>query len=211
MTTLRAIPVGNPFAARPWQQLYGERAASPASVVDVLSAFRRVTQRASATHAVNYFDAGYTYAWLDERSDALAGWLAQDCHVARRSHVAILLQNVPDFIVAVLAIWKLGAVPMPLKPMYKQQELGRLFADSGPCTVICHSGAGAVVRAGVAAAGLPPSTPIITVCPRAHQRRDDVRVIPARPPIECSPVVARFGWTDVCPFLRVATTVLRER
>jgi len=78
----------------------------------------------------------------NERSDALAVWLAQDCHVARRSHVAILLQNVPDFIVAVLAIWKLGAVPMPLDPMYKQQELGRLFADSGPCAVVCHAGAG---------------------------------------------------------------------
>jgi long-chain acyl-CoA synthetase len=189
----RAIPVANPFAARPWQRLYqGDRAASPASLVDVLSAFRRVIQRASATHAVAYFDAGYTYGWLDERSDALAVWLAQDCHVARRSHVAILLQNVPDFIVAVLAIWKLGAVPMPLNPMYKQQELGRIFADSGPCAVICHAGAGLVVRAGIAAAGLPPSTPIIAVCPRAHQGRDDVRVIPAATPIETG--CTDFSW-----------------
>jgi hypothetical protein len=102
-----------------------------------------LTQRASVTHAVDCFEASYTYGWLDERSDALAVWLAQACHVARRGHVAILLQNVPDFIVAVLAFWKLGA------------------------------------RAGIVAAGLSPRTPIITLCPRAHQGRDDMRVIPA--------------------------------
>jgi long-chain acyl-CoA synthetase len=41
-----------------------------------------------------------------------------------------------------------------------------------------------VVLAGLAAAGLTPSIPIITVCPRAHQRRDDLRVIPPLEPID---------------------------
>ena len=87
--------------------------------------------------AIFYFDAILTYAELDRLSDRLAGWLAAS-GVGRGDRVAIILQNTPQFLVAAVAAWKLGAIVVSLNPMYRTPELQKLFADCRPKVVLCH-------------------------------------------------------------------------
>lgn len=87
--------------------------------------------------AVFYFDATLTYADIDRFSDRLAGHLAQK-GVGRGDRVAIILQNVPQFVIASVAAWKLAAIVVSLNPMYRAPELRKLFKDCEPKAVICH-------------------------------------------------------------------------
>ena len=41
------------------------------------------------------------------------------------------LQNVPQFPIAIYAAWKVGAIVVPLNPMYKEKELTYFCRDSG--------------------------------------------------------------------------------
>lgn len=90
-----------------------------------------------AAPAVFYFDATLTYADIDRLSDRLAGHFAQKS-VGRGDRVAIVLQNVPQFVIASVAAWKVGAIVVSLNPMYRTPELRKLFKDCEPKAVICH-------------------------------------------------------------------------
>lgn len=99
-----------------------------------LDVFRAAPREAPA---VFYFDATLTYADIDRFSERLAGHLAQK-GIGCGDRVAIILQNVPQFVIASIAAWKLGAVVVSLNPMYRTPELRKLFSDCEPKAVICH-------------------------------------------------------------------------
>ena len=58
--------------------------------------------------------------------------------VGSGDRVAIVLQNIPQFLVAAVAAWKLAAIVVSLNPMYRTPELSKLFADCEPKVIICH-------------------------------------------------------------------------
>lgn len=169
----------NAYRCRPWLKLYdsGRHPVSPLPP-DLLAIFRDAVNRDVNAPVLHYFDHSYSYAWLDFQSDALAVWLADDAHISRGDRLALILQNVPQFAVAAVAAWKLGAVLMPCNPMYKEFELTRLFLDGAPRAVICHREHCACVQASLTAAGFAKDTQILTVCPRGLQSRQDDRVLP---------------------------------
>lgn len=47
------------------------------------------------------------------------------------------LQNIPQYALVLLALWKLGATALVLNPMYRGEELRRLIDDSGATGIIC--------------------------------------------------------------------------
>ena len=55
-------------------------------------------------------------------SDALAAGLVAD-GFATGDRLAVYLQNVPQFAIAVLATWKAGGIVVPVNPMNKEREL----------------------------------------------------------------------------------------
>jgi long-chain acyl-CoA synthetase len=104
-----------------------------ASIIDAWKArVRRSPDRA----ALRYFDGVMTAGEVDRASDALAVALA-DRGTQRGDRVAIYLQNVPQYVLVLLAIWKLGAVALPVNPMYRRAELRRLIDDSAAIGIIC--------------------------------------------------------------------------
>jgi long-chain acyl-CoA synthetase len=173
------ISLLNAYASRPWLKLYrsGRHPVSP-SPTDLLSVFRSAVDRDGNAPALHYFDCSYSYSWLDDQSDALAVWLVDEAQFSRGDRLAVILQNVPQFVVATVAAWKLGAVVMPCNPMYKEFELTRLLADGAPRAVICHREHYACVRASLTGAGFANDTQILTVCPRDLQSRQDDRILP---------------------------------
>src|SRR5690348_9447525 len=76
------------------------------TVLEAFAGHRRADPDATAVH---YYGNRISRAELDDLSDSLAHWLAEQ-QVGRGDRVAVSLQNTPMFAIALLATWKLGAV-----------------------------------------------------------------------------------------------------
>lgn len=77
----------------------------------------------------------YTYAWFHQRVELFArGLLALG--IRPREHVAIVIGNYPEFIVAKLALAKIGAVAVALNTMLLERELFFQLEDSDAVAVI---------------------------------------------------------------------------
>ncbi|MGZ4676152.1 MAG: acyl-CoA synthetase [Acidimicrobiia bacterium] len=81
-------------------------------------------------------DRRYTYAELDERSTRLANHLI-GAGVAVGDHVGIYAYNGPEWIEAMLGIWKARAVPINVNYRYVEAELAYLF-DNADLTALVH-------------------------------------------------------------------------
>lgn len=142
------------YAARPWERFYPPTWASSESRFDtMLGWLRQTVSEHGGKAATTYFDTTLSWDDLDRASDAFASWM-QGQGVGHQDRVAIILQNVPGFAIAVFAAWKLGAIPVPSNPLYRGPELARIFADCTPKVVLAEPGHIAEVRAGLADAGL---------------------------------------------------------
>ncbi|MFE9635627.1 class I adenylate-forming enzyme family protein [Streptomyces sp. NPDC006463] len=125
------------YAAQPWLGLLSPAQRAPvAPAPTVLHLFREAVARAPERTALAYFDGRTDYAEADALSDSVAGHLAAH-GVGRGDRVAVMLQNTPHFVLAVLAAWKAGAVVVPLNPMYKAGEVGHILRDSGAAALVC--------------------------------------------------------------------------
>ncbi|MFD4870995.1 AMP-binding protein [Streptomyces sp. NPDC058412] len=130
-------PVTSSYAARPWLGLLAPAQREPvAPPPTVLHAFRAAAARAPERTALAYFDGRIGYAEADALSDSVAGHLAAR-GLRRGDRVAVMLQNTPHFVLAVLAAWKAGAVVVPLNPMYKSGEVRHVLHDSGAAALVC--------------------------------------------------------------------------
>lgn len=129
------------YDERPWLSLYGP--GKPADITpefgDAVSMWRASVDRASEGGTdrpfLHYFDTTHTVAAVDADSDALAVALAER-GIGRGDRVAIYLQNVPQFVIAMLAVWKLAGIVVPVNPMLKERELAYVLADSGAAALI---------------------------------------------------------------------------
>ena len=131
-----------------WRRLYGagvpgEIGPEAGSVVELFR--RRAAERPDAPQ-LHYFGTTLDRAGADRLSDALAAGLERR-GVGPGDRVAVALQNTPVCVLAVLAVWKLGATVVPVNPMYKERELAHLLADSGSRVLIAHPAAASTVSA----------------------------------------------------------------
>ncbi|MFH7596080.1 AMP-binding protein [Streptomyces racemochromogenes] len=167
---------GSPYAARPWLGLLSAAQLAPvAPPASVLDAFRAAVARAPERAALAYFDGRVGYAEADALSDSLAGYLAGR-GVRRGDRVAVMLQNTPHFVLAVLGAWKAGAVVVPVNPMYKSAETRHVLGDSGAVVLVCEDGAWGGCPA-EAVRGTAVRT-VLTARPTDFQTRNDPRTLP---------------------------------
>jgi len=76
-----------------------------------------------------------TYGELDEYSSALGAWL-QGKGLAPGARVAIMLPNVPQFLVAMAAVVRAGYTVVNVNPLYTARELEHQLKDSGAQAII---------------------------------------------------------------------------
>ncbi|MBB5791271.1 AMP-binding protein [Jiangella mangrovi] len=100
-----------------------------------LEHFAASVSRSPSAPCLIYFDTVLDYATVDELSGALAVALSER-GVGAGSRVALMTQNVPQFILAELAVWKLGAIWVPLNPMFKSAEVEYHLTDSGATAMV---------------------------------------------------------------------------
>ena len=184
----------DPYAAKPWLKLYAPGIAPTQTREhrDMLSLYRAALADPAAP-ALVYFDGEISYGELDAHSDALAVWMAT-AGVTPGDRVTIILQNVPHFVIAMVAAWKLGAIPVPANPMYRRDELAKLFADCEPAVVVAHDDQASTAIAGLEKAGR--AAKVLSVSAHDFQTRGEARVLPER-------IATPAGTTD---FLAAVTT-----
>lgn len=105
----------------------------PGSLVAAWKA--RVARNPEGT-ALRFFDGALSAREVDVASDALAAAF-EARGTGRGDRVGVYLQNVPQYALVLLALWKLGATALGLNPMYRRQELRRIIDDSGAVGVVC--------------------------------------------------------------------------
>ncbi|MFD5510389.1 AMP-binding protein [Streptomyces sp. NPDC127051] len=176
------------YAAKPWLGLLSPAQRAPVSPPpSLLHAFRDAVARAPEHTALAYFDGRIGYAETDALSDSVAGHLAAH-GIGRGDRVAVMLQNTPHFVLAVLAAWKAGAVVVPLNPMYKSGEIGHILRDSGAVALVCDGRAWTAYVAG-AASGTAVRV-ALTASDRDFQTRNDPRVFATVEPDAADPAPA---------------------
>ncbi|GAA2080766.1 AMP-binding protein [Aeromicrobium tamlense] len=82
-------------------------------------------------------DTRFTYAELDDAHRRVATWMSAH-GVGRGDRVAIYLGNSTEFVIAFLAVLRLGAVHVPVNPMFQPAELAYELLDSEPVLVVTN-------------------------------------------------------------------------
>ncbi|WP_406426122.1 AMP-binding protein [Streptomyces sp. NBC_01589] len=167
---------GSGYAAKPWISLLSEAQRAPVSPAETLvHAFRASVARAPEHPALAYFDGRLSYRETDALSDSVAGHLAAK-GLEPGDRVAIMLQNSPQFVLALLGAWKAGATVVPLNPMYKSGEVGHVLKDAEVTALICADRAWESYLRD-AAATAPTVRIAVTACELDLQSQNDDRVL----------------------------------
>jgi long-chain acyl-CoA synthetase len=94
-----------------------------------------VSARAPGKVAIARGDTTVTFEVLVTRASALCAQLA-DAGVQPLDRVAVILPNGPEFAIAAYAIWRLGAVVLPLHVRFQEEEILRYVVDCGVRAII---------------------------------------------------------------------------
>src|SRR5439155_19984059 len=110
---------------------------------------------------IHYFDRSITMAEVDQASDALAAGLVAN-GFGPGDRLAVYLQNVPQFVLAMVATWKAGGIMVSINPMNKARELEYLLSDSRASVLVCLESLYAETAKGVVDSGVTSVRTIIT-------------------------------------------------
>ena len=117
---------------RPWLKFY-ETAVNQSPAIPektIYDLFEDAVRLSPKQPALFFFGRKFSYAELARMIDACAAALA-GIGVRSGDRVAIILPNLPQFVVAHYAIMKIGAVVVPTNPLYVERELEHQLNDGG--------------------------------------------------------------------------------
>ncbi len=100
------------------------------------SRFDHMSTRYPRRTAVIYLGERFSFARLRDLSERFAGAL-ESLGVGKGDRVLIYVVNCIQWVIAFLGIQKLGAVIVPVSPIYTSHEIEYMLKDSGAQTVIC--------------------------------------------------------------------------
>jgi long-chain acyl-CoA synthetase len=156
------------------------------TILDYVSDYARLRPHA---RALIFKGRTLSYGDLDAQSDAFAAALA-DSGVAEGDRVALLLPNCPQFVIAELAAWKLGAIVAPLNPIYTEHELEGPIREHGIETIVTltrfyervkrlqpRTGLRRVIATNIKEY-FPPLLRLLFTIARERRERDNVTAVP---------------------------------
>ncbi len=131
------MPATDVFA-RPWLNHYPAGVAPTIdtaefpSLVDLLEdAWRRHAKR----DAASFMGVRMSFRDIDEQSQAMGAWL-QSKGLQRGDRVAVMMPNVPQYMVVIGAILRAGCVVVNVNPLYTARELAHQLKDSDAKAIV---------------------------------------------------------------------------
>ena len=102
------------------------------SLVDLLDqSFKQFAKRDMAA----FMDVHWTFEQVDDLSRALAGYF-QSLGLAKGARIALMMPNVPQYVVAIAAVLRAGYVVVNVNPLYTPRELEHQLKDSGAEAIV---------------------------------------------------------------------------
>lgn len=98
--------------------------------------FDRMSERYPDRSALIYLGEHFTYRRLKNLSERFAGGLF-DMGVRKGDRVMIYIPNSAQWVIAFLGIQKIGAVIVPVAPIYTSHEIVYMIEDAGVGAIIC--------------------------------------------------------------------------
>ena len=137
-STFKAPSPRTTYEGRPWLKHYPSYIPPELTTrfANGLEMFLETAKAMPEQAAIYYFDQSMSYSELDNKSTALAAAL-KERGVTHGDRVALYLQNIPQFLIALYGAWKVGAIIVPCNPMFKQRELEYHLNDSGAKGLLC--------------------------------------------------------------------------
>jgi len=127
------------YDQKPWLKTYPDWLPGDLAVpkVSVLDQFLNSAEAYPDDPCVFYFDQDFSYREVRRMSLRLSVAL-ENMGIEPGDRIIVVMQNIPQAVVAFLAIWMRGAVVVPLNPMYTGSDLKHYLADSGAAMFICQ-------------------------------------------------------------------------
>jgi len=126
---------------KPWILHYDQEVPKEIKIpknVTILDFFDDSVRNFPQRPAIIYFGKKISYADLKEQVNKLA-FVLNNMGIHERDRIAIHLPNIPQFITSYLAILKIGAIAVPINPLYTGGELAHILQDSGAKIIITLS------------------------------------------------------------------------
>lgn len=101
----------------------------------MLDTFRSAVASGRDRPFLVYFDAVLSFGEVDRLSDAFAVALVDE-GFSRGDRLALYLQNVPQYVLALIAAWKLGGIAVAINPMLTPRDVAKLLEDSTPAVLV---------------------------------------------------------------------------
>jgi long-chain acyl-CoA synthetase len=102
------------------------------SLVELLEqAFKQHARRNMAA----FMGVNWTFEQVDEMSRSLAGYF-QSLGLAKGARVALMMPNVPQYVVAIAAVLRAGYVVVNVNPLYTPRELEHQLKDAGAEAIV---------------------------------------------------------------------------
>jgi len=103
----------------------------------LIKSFERACEKYPNRTAIIYIGEKFSYRGLKELIDRFATAL-HDLGVRKNDKVMLYIPNCPQFLIGYFGAQQIGAIPVPVSPIYTPYEIKYLIKDSGAETVLCQ-------------------------------------------------------------------------
>ena len=103
----------------------------------LIKSFERACEKYPDRTAIIYIGEKFSYRRLKELIDRFATAL-YDLGVRKNDKVMLYIPNCPQFLIGYFGAQQIGAIPVPVSPIYTPYEIKYLINDSGAETVLCQ-------------------------------------------------------------------------
>ncbi len=103
----------------------------------LIRSFERACEKYPNHPAIIYIGEKFSYKKLKELIDRFATAL-YDLGVKKNDKVMLYIPNCPQFLIGYFGAQQIGAIPVPVSPIYTPYEIKYLINDSGAETVLCQ-------------------------------------------------------------------------
>jgi long-chain acyl-CoA synthetase len=122
---------------RPWVEHYdpGVESTLDYPKISLPELLDRTVERQSERVATIFMGGRLRYRQIKDQADRVAAGL-QQLGIQPGDRVALMLPNVPQFVVTFYGILRAGATVVPTNPLYTRSELAHQLADAGAVAVV---------------------------------------------------------------------------